>query len=492
MLVLLKETGGIWVDESVFVKEHLDRWKHGGKYLWDNAAGMFAFVGATPEHLVSTNVVAARLGSPLVQLWFAAVENSPVWGAPSTNFQKRFRENIERMGHDDWVASTLRVALNAGPPDVRLAWQLLSENSNEGAMCEGGTTHKRVAKCSSLQCQVDVEQCNRAMITVEDKSIVDSEDWLPYFLDRRFSVPDLSRSPGGRLFYIHVPKTGGTAIENMGREIGYSWGRFDRHYDGLPGDGHPKGSNVACGTGGSPWHEPFHYAKRPGPQQTFCVIREPIEKILSEYNFRANSRTCGERFLEEYIDSKLDGLYTRSRHDDDCHLLPQEDYIQSCDFVIPHDKQLAGLNMFLRVRFNISIKQFNQVQPIFAAQGKRCNAKAYNLTARSLDRIRMVYEADFDIFRNARRHFGRLIKEGMVSPQIPDMCGKDRECTEGASDCPHSGCKDPWLDEPVGADWRCIRTGCDPRNPKHLRRKVGWNPATKVNVEGTFENLSNR
>ena len=42
---------------------------------------------------------------------------------------------------------------------------------------------------------------------------------------------------GGRVWFIHIPKTGGAAIEDAAAKIGYAWGRFDRHYDGFAGDG---------------------------------------------------------------------------------------------------------------------------------------------------------------------------------------------------------------------------------------------------------------
>ena len=41
----------------------------------------------------------------------------------------------------------------------------------------------------------------------------------------------------GRLFFMHIPKTGGTAIEDAAQRSGFAWGRFDRHFDGVNGDG---------------------------------------------------------------------------------------------------------------------------------------------------------------------------------------------------------------------------------------------------------------
>lgn len=126
--------------------------------------------------------------------------------------------------------------------------------------------------------------------------------------------------------------------------------------------------------------------------------------------------------------------------------------------------------MFLRVRFNIVFDQStnlggmkHQVHPMWK---KKCSAKAVNLTADSVATIRMVYKTDFDLYRHAKARFGALLKEGMLSPQIPDLCPKNEQCTKADKVCPHSGCKVPWLDEDVGKEYPCITVGCDPRNHK--------------------------
>ena len=165
-------------------------------------------------------------------------------------------------------------------------------------------------------------------------------------------------------------------------------------------------------------------------------------------------------------------MENENRHIDDCHLLPSEDYVQSCTFPIPFDHKHKGLELFLRVRFNVTFDRFDQVHPIHA---KKCNAKPVNVSDASLALMKKYYATDFDIFRDARKNFGQLIKEGMVSPQTPDMCPKGKECNKHNTKaaCPYDGCMVPWLDMSVGKDYPCIKTSCNPQDKSVGQRRLG-------------------
>ena len=103
---------------------------------------------------------------------------------------------------------------------------------------------------------------------------------------------------------------------------------------------------------------------------------------------------------------------------------------------------------------------------------KKCHAKPHNLTTESLTLIRKYFKRDFEIFRQAKKDFGQLLKQGMVSPQVPDLCPKGEQCRQGDRVCPFKGCKVPWADMGVGDDYPCITVGCDPRGKKQAR----WRP----------------
>lgn len=157
-----------------------------------------------------------------------------------------------------------------------------------------------------------------------DSTGVDMAMYSNWMQDRRWDVPKYPDH--GRLFFMHIPKTGGTAIEDAAQRVGFAWGRFDRHYDGIKGERQGSGNNLC----GSPWHEPFHFGRRPGKVQTFCSIREPIDHLLSEFNFRATPPTCNHDYLQKWVKTKLTRDLMRTRFTDDCHLLSSADYASTC------------------------------------------------------------------------------------------------------------------------------------------------------------------
>jgi len=82
--------------------------------------------------------------------------------------------------------------------------------------------------------------------------------------------------------FVHVPKTGGTAIEDAGYVVGLRWGRFARF-----------GPCAVAGT--SHWHHPpaLHpevYAGHP----LFAIAREPHARLVSDFRYLHRERAIGE------------------------------------------------------------------------------------------------------------------------------------------------------------------------------------------------------
>jgi hypothetical protein len=78
------------------------------------------------------------------------------------------------------------------------------------------------------------------------------------------------------LEFVHITKTAGTSIEDWGRINHIRWGYQKR--DVL--------NNIPRSILGESWHIPARYfASTPFPPycETFCVVRNPYTRIISEY-----------------------------------------------------------------------------------------------------------------------------------------------------------------------------------------------------------------
>merc|ERR1711991_1137169 len=79
----------------------------------------------------------------------------------------------------------------------------------------------------------------------------------------------------GRIKFIHITKTGGTSIEEIGKLNGFSWGRYDK-----------KLKNIKKKFKISPyWHIPISFFEENPYNKNnilFTVVRNPYTRIISE------------------------------------------------------------------------------------------------------------------------------------------------------------------------------------------------------------------
>jgi hypothetical protein len=163
------------------------------------------------------------------------------------------------------------------------------------------------------------------------------------------------------LKFIHITKTGGTSIEDIGLLNGVMWGRHDKLL---------KECNI-------PWHLPLKLYKKNiyHTEILFTVVRNPYERIVSECFCKWGSRFKKNDLLtiddfNEYIHDRV----SKVSNGDFFHFVPQSEYTHDNDGkqIIHHIlkfenlkeefnnlMKLYSVNINLTMHVNKSVKLFN-------------------------------------------------------------------------------------------------------------------------------------
>ncbi|KAJ8598183.1 hypothetical protein CTAYLR_007380 [Chrysophaeum taylorii] len=139
-----------------------------------------------------------------------------------------------------------------------------------------------------------------------------------------------------QLQFIHIPKTGGKAIERWGKAHGFEWGKYDKS---LTGD--KRRGQFRC----NKWHTP-----QSTKLESFCVVRQPFDRVQSEFRYRTCTKDatmwCDARVFNAWMRDVLSGPVDAN----DCHLLPQRAYLDYCDNALAFDEMQDHFTRLLRSR----------------------------------------------------------------------------------------------------------------------------------------------
>ena len=167
-----------------------------------------------------------------------------------------------------------------------------------------------------------------------DPAICVDADWRCAVLKLANPARDAAPDPALGLRFIHVPKTGGTGI-----------GVADAHFEDRERKKKISFSRDGAACRCSSWHVPPRH--RPwaatvfgGGERSFCVVRDPLARLLSEFRFRR----FDDRFDAAKANAWLrDTLPKLDSCDLDCHLLPQHEFVwdargrRTCDHALRHE-----------------------------------------------------------------------------------------------------------------------------------------------------------
>ena len=196
---------------------------------------------------------------------------------------------------------------------------------------------------------------------------------------------------GKFLLYVHIPKTGGSYIENFFFKNGYDVGMLDR---GL--------------------HKPFFNKVRlVSPQHmhaelleatldltafdlVFMSVRHPVSRLLSEYRMRldpANPVDFNDWFADMYEQYLLDPFVS------DNHLRPQHEFVLESAHVFKQEEGFdAAWADRLEAEFGLEFhsKEFARSE---TSQHKIPFSKSTDqISAENKSKILELYQKDFDLF----------------------------------------------------------------------------------------------
>ena len=189
------------------------------------------------------------------------------------------------------------------------------------------------------------------------------------------------------LLFIHIPKTGGTYVEDEFKKANYNVGRHDIN--------EKLKNEFKCPF----WHTPSKKNKKINFKEyiTFTVVRNPYERILSEYNWSKFPRykTFDVSRSTELNDFVSNLNTSQIIEDGECHLVPQAEYLtdsygNKVKHIIHQEKLTEELNKFIekyKLNITLSNKKTNE---------KNRNHTVDELTETSKKYIQTYFKKDFE------------------------------------------------------------------------------------------------
>lgn len=177
------------------------------------------------------------------------------------------------------------------------------------------------------------------------------------------------------LKFIHITKCAGTTIEDLAKEKGIYWGRYDKEYGW--------------------WHEIFCKKGKDlkDKYDWFMIVRNPYDRILSEYYCRWGGEGKRDNFTKEEFNKFLIKKISK-RSQNGHHYTEQYKYLDNdCNIKILKYENLEEEFNNLMVRYNIDLK--------LNKHSNKSGEKKFSVSDFSSELVRMinvVYKNDFSNF----------------------------------------------------------------------------------------------
>ena len=196
--------------------------------------------------------------------------------------------------------------------------------------------------------------------------------------------PNLNKNEINNIKFIHITKTAGTTIENIGKEHGYLWGMYDKDYL----KNFNRNKYKLC----SIWHVPMKYFEQNPYKDNilFTIVRNPYTRCVSEYYCPWSGNKSKDDCIKKF------NIWIRNKliQKDIVSFLPYYEYFEyNNKNIIDYVLYFENLEKEFSNLFNIKLDRYdNQSQVI----------KKYDINDLEKETIRMIndkYRKDFELFK---------------------------------------------------------------------------------------------
>lgn len=195
-----------------------------------------------------------------------------------------------------------------------------------------------------------------------------------------------------KVLYVHIPKTGGTYIEDLFRQNGFDVKFWESNL---------LGGALRC----SPQH--YHYELLNNIfdlnefNYVFATIRHPLDRFFSEFNMR-NEAHGGKLDINKWTINVLTTHYSNNPFFLDNHIRPQNEFV---DESIPKFKQEDRFDESFaeEIAKNLRIDfQVKSVPSRRATSSQIHKANSSQLEEQVLEKVKEFYRDDFEFYSSMK------------------------------------------------------------------------------------------
>jgi len=204
-------------------------------------------------------------------------------------------------------------------------------------------------------------------------------------------VPVFSKD-NKKILFIHIPKAGGSTIENIFLKSGYAMEYHDH--------GKKKKNSLNSVRKCSPQHMHRDLINEIFIEESFdlifTIIRNPINRFRSELAFRfKDSENIKEDQISKWVRRTLKKVYPRDNYIYDNHIRPQNEFIMKSSKVFKLEDGIENILMELNIKYDLNLNLNHIERKLDSSNFKIGNSTQIPLSEECMNLIFDFYKDDF-------------------------------------------------------------------------------------------------